>query len=110
MNQLLINFQTSTNDYLRVSSFTRAAILFGKCSSGLFAQILTLNNFLDYRQLNFVSLGSVSVAFLFSLFLPPVQQSIYFDRAVITPSSENIVGTQAQNKNLTYDNVALNHP
>ena len=85
--------KTSTNSYMRVSSITRAAILVGKCSSGLFAQLLTLNDFLDYRQLNFVSLGSVGVAFLFSLFLPPVTQSIYFDRAVNTPSSENITGT-----------------
>ena len=84
--------QTSTESYMKVSSFTRAAILVGKCSSGLFAQILTLNDFLDYRQLNFVSLGSVSVAFVFSLFLPPVKQSIYFDRNVTTPSSENITG------------------
>jgi thiamine transporter 2/3 len=75
-----------------VSSFTRAALLFGRCSSGIFSQILTINDFLDYRQLNFVSLGSVCLALVFSLFLPSVERSIYFDRKEESSSSSQLAG------------------
>ena len=45
------------------------------------SQVLHSLGVLDIRQLNYVSFGSVIVAFLFSLALPPVKQSIYFDNS-----------------------------
>ena len=35
---------------------------------------------MNYHELNYISLASVSMAFILSLFLPSVKQSIYFYR------------------------------
>ena len=75
-----------------MSSLTRAAILVGRFLSGFLSQLLSDNGLLDYHQLNFVSLGSVSLAFLFSLFLPRVSSSIYFDRQTLTPKGDAAAG------------------
>ncbi len=52
----------------------------GKFLSGLLAQILDSLNLLDYRELNYIALSSVSIAFMLSIFLPPVKTSIYFHK------------------------------
>ena len=64
-----------------VSSFSRSALLFGRFCSGLTSQLLSSYGILDYGQLNYVSLGSVSCAFFISLFLPSVGSSIYFNHS-----------------------------
>ena len=53
---------------------------------------------LDYHELNYVSLGSVIVAFVFSLLLPTVSNSIYFDREVnnITPQNTEVTDKTTQ--------------
>ena len=47
---------------------------------------------MDYYLLNYVSLISVSIAFILSTVLPPVRSSIYFHREqpVVDPALENI--------------------
>ena len=62
-----------------MSSLTRSTLLFGRFFSGILSQVLHSLGVLDFRQLNYVSFGSVIIAFLFSLALPPVKHSIYFD-------------------------------
>jgi len=64
--------------YQTVTSFARSAVLFGRFSSGLCSQLLSSLDILDYGQLNYVSLTSVSMAFFISIFLPKVKTSIYF--------------------------------
>lgn len=64
--------------YQTVTSLARSAILFGRFSSGLCSQLLSSLDILDYGQLNYVSLVSVSTAFFICLFLPKVTTSIYF--------------------------------
>ena len=70
--------KVSEDKYKQVSSYARSTLLFGRFSSGLLSQLLSSFNVLDYGQLNYISLGSVSVAFIFSLLLPKVNTSIYF--------------------------------
>ena len=80
--------------YQKVTSFTRVAILLGRFVSGVSSQILVSGTriglpSLDYRQLNFISLTSVSLATVVSFFLPKVNRTLYFHRN--DPSKEQIV-------------------
>ena len=83
-------------DFQRVSSLTRSTLLFGRFFSGVLSQVLNSLGLLDIHQLNYISFGSVIVAFVFSLFLPPVKQSIYFDS-----SGEGTDHQQAEPKSIT---------
>ena len=67
-------------DYLIVSSLTRSAVLTGKFLTGVLAQLLTSLNLCDYKELNYISLACVSMAFVLSWFLPPVKTSVYFHK------------------------------
>jgi len=66
--------------YQQVTSFTRTALLLGRFLSGVLSQLLISLDLLDYRGLNYLSLGMVSVATLSSFFLPSVKTTIYFHR------------------------------
>lgn len=66
--------------YPKVTSYTHSAFLAGKFFAGLLGQILVELEAMNYHQLNYISLGSVSIALVFSVLLPRVQQSIYFHR------------------------------
>ncbi|XP_066255009.1 thiamine transporter 1-like [Euwallacea similis] len=66
--------------YSQVTSHTRAAILGGRAISGILGQILVSFHVMDYRQLNYITFGSMIVATSWSFFLSPVKQSIYFHR------------------------------
>ena len=68
-------------DYKKVSSFTRCAILMGKFISGLLSQLLDSFDVLDYREFNYISLACVSFAFFLSILLPSVKSSVYFHRS-----------------------------
>lgn len=56
--------------YKIATSLTRGALLCGRFLSAALAQTFVSTKVLDYKQLNYVSLGSVSVALVISLFLP----------------------------------------
>ena len=95
--------------YQKVTSFTRVAILLGRFVSGISSQILVSGSrfglpSLDYRQLNFISLSSVSLATIVSFFLPKVSQTLYFHRN--DPSKEQIVEPlNNEDENVQYDNL-----
>ena len=95
--------------YKAVSSWTRTAFLFGRCSSGLCAQLFTSFQILDYKQLNYFALASLSVAAVISLFLPSVPKSIYFHRNIESLDSEKQSGANAAkaSKILTWVNIFL---
>ncbi|XP_068239536.1 thiamine transporter 1 [Palaemon carinicauda] len=80
--------KVSSEHYQKVTSFTRAALLLGRFMSGVLAQTLIATNAMDYHGLNYISLGSVSIAFLIAFLLPPVRTSIYFHRQEYIASSE----------------------
>lgn len=67
--------------YKKVTSYTYSAIFAGRFLGGVVAQLLVSFDIMDFHQLNYISLTCVSVAVIFSFFLPSVQQSIYFHRA-----------------------------
>jgi thiamine transporter 2/3 len=79
-------------DYLKVSSFTRMALLLGKFITGSLSQILDSFDLMDYRELNYISLSSVSFAFIISFFLPAVKNSVYFYKK----SKENLESAVVQ--------------
>ena len=66
--------------YQKVTSLTRVALLMGRFLSGVLAQSLTSLGVMDYKQLNFITVGSVSCATVVSVFLPAVGNTIYFHR------------------------------
>jgi len=60
---------------------------------------------MDYYELNYLSLGFVSVAFAFVLFLPSVQQSIYFHRE----EQSQAVASDSSDKDNTSQPVSTNN-
>ena len=66
------------DDYLLISSLTRMALLLGRFMTGSLSQLLNSLGLCDYRELNYISLTSVSVAFFISWLLPSVKSSVYF--------------------------------
>jgi len=66
--------------FQKVTSYTRLSVLLGKGIGDLTGQILLSTNTANLLQLNYVSLGSVTLAVVVSLFLPKVPGSVFSDR------------------------------
>jgi len=64
--------------YQIVTSYTYSAIYIGNLFAAVVSQFLVSFNWMDYFELNYLSLAGTSLAFVIALFLPPVRQSIYF--------------------------------
>ncbi|XP_076282411.1 thiamine transporter 1-like [Lasioglossum baleicum] len=67
--------------YQEVTSHTKAASLFGRCMSGIIAQLTVSFDLLDYHQLNYLTISAITFAMLWAFFLPSVGKSIYFHRS-----------------------------
>lgn len=88
----------SPEHYQRVSGYCRAITLVAYTAASVLAQVLvSLVNF-SYFYLNVISLTSVSVAFLSSLFLPMPRKSMFFhakaSKDIQKPSSMNAVSDE----------------
>ena len=72
----------SPEHYQRVSSYVRSMFLMGRFVNGVLGQLLySLSKNADILYtLNVISMGSVSVATVISLFLPKIESSTYFHR------------------------------
>lgn len=66
--------------YLTVSSHTRAALLAGKCVSGVLGQALLTTKTMGLRDLHKISFGTQIAATIWAFLLPPVKNSLYFNR------------------------------
>ncbi|XP_055920830.1 folate-like transporter 2 [Eupeodes corollae] len=66
------------DQYQKVTGNTRAAMLAGKFLAGIIAQILLSAELMNYRDLNFLSLGTQIVSLFIGIGLPSVRKSIYF--------------------------------
>lgn len=64
--------------YLKVTSHTRAALLCGRFTSGVLAQVLYNTKLMNIRELNFITLAAQVAATCWAFFLPSVQKSVYF--------------------------------
>lgn len=81
--------QVPRANYLAVSSHTRAALLLGRCVSGVLAQLLVYTNWMNIPQLNYITLITQIAASLFAVILPAVSHSIYFHRSASNNSVSN---------------------
>ncbi|KYN13471.1 Thiamine transporter 2 [Trachymyrmex cornetzi] len=70
--------QVDKTHYQDVTSYTKGACLFGRSMSGIIAQLTASFDLLNYHQLNYLTLSAIGIATIWSFFLPPVGQSIYF--------------------------------
>jgi thiamine transporter 2/3 len=68
------------DEYKKVTSYTYTAILVGNFGAAVLSQFLVSSKWMNYHQLNYLTLGGVSIALIIALFLPRVQKSIYFYR------------------------------
>lgn len=68
--------------YLKVTSHTRAALLCGRFTSGVLAQVLYNTKLMDIRELNFITLAAQVAATFWAVFLPSVPRSVYFNQIV----------------------------
>ncbi|XP_062933042.1 thiamine transporter 2-like [Cynocephalus volans] len=68
----------SPEHYQRVSGYCRSVTLVAYTAASVLAQLLVSLANLSYFYLNVISLASVCVAFLLSLFLPMPQKSMFF--------------------------------
>uniref|UniRef100_A0A1L8DE13 Putative micronutrient transporter folate transporter family n=1 Tax=Nyssomyia neivai TaxID=330878 RepID=A0A1L8DE13_9DIPT len=66
--------------YSKVTSHTKAAILCGRFIAGSLGQFLVHLNFMNYRELNYITLAAQILATVWAVFLPSVQESVYFHR------------------------------
>ena len=73
--------------YQVVTSYTRAAVLLGRMMSGVVGQLLISFKVTDYLTLNYVSLGSVSIAFLVAFAVPKAHGNVFGTVVSSEPSS-----------------------
>lgn len=86
--------------FQEVTSHTKAASLFGRCLSGIIAQLTVSFGILNYHQLNYITVSAVSFATLWACFLPSVGQSIYFHKKDENYDSTSNRITTAQSNDL----------
>ncbi|KAF4521486.1 hypothetical protein B566_EDAN001783 [Ephemera danica] len=87
-----------------VSGHTRAAYLMGRFVSSVAAQALVSTETMDYKELNYITLGAMFVATAWAFLLPPVQSSLYFHRSegnAISNTLENQENSLSLNENAT---------
>lgn len=83
--------KVSKEHYLTVTSHSRAALLTGKCMSGIIGQLLVKIDLMNIRQLNYITLFAQIGATIIGFLLPRVEQSIYFNQInIVDESNENI--------------------
>ncbi|XP_017083787.2 thiamine transporter 1 [Drosophila eugracilis] len=66
--------------YPRVTSHTRAAMFAGKLVSGITSQLMLYLELMNYKELNYITLGTQIIAMLWAFGLPRVDRSLYFHR------------------------------
>ena len=52
----------------------------GKFVAAATGQILVFYEVMDYKQLNYLTLGAQILAFVWAFFIPPVKKSLYFNK------------------------------
>lgn len=72
--------KVSKEHYSVVTSHTRAALLVGRFASGVLSQILMHFKVMGIHELNYLTLAAQVIATVFAIFLPKVNESIYFYR------------------------------
>uniref|UniRef100_A0A7E4VIU5 Thiamine transporter 2 n=1 Tax=Panagrellus redivivus TaxID=6233 RepID=A0A7E4VIU5_PANRE len=81
-----IYVKVDRSKYSRVTAWTRAALLAGKCTSYVLAEVLILTKAASYQTLNYITISALGLAFTLALFLPQVSW-----KAVVTRNIEGQV-------------------
>ncbi|KAH8374643.1 thiamine transporter 1 [Drosophila serrata] len=92
--------------YPRVTSHTRAAMFAGKLVSGITSQLMLYLDLMNYKQLNYITLGTQIIAMLWAFGLPKVHKSLYFHREKINTD----IDQQTQLPGEDNLDVAVPHP
>lgn len=83
--------------YQKVSSHTRAAIMAGRFLAAVISQLLVGLDWMDYRELNYISLAAQVLATVWAISLPGVQTSVYFHRHRPTENSNLVKAANTSN-------------
>jgi solute carrier family 19 (thiamine transporter), member 2/3 len=95
--------------YQKVTSHTHAATFAGKFIGGTMSQILVYFKWMDYRQLNYLTLATQTMATVWALFLPNVKTSQYFHRPTTNQSLVMHEGdNEEDNRRLASNKLAHN--
>lgn len=76
--------------YQLVTSYTRAAVLFGTMMSGVVGQLLVSFKVTDYLTLNYISLGSVATGCVITLALPKASGNVFVTETGSEPTEEQM--------------------
>lgn len=91
-------------NYIKVTSYTRVAMLIGKLIASISGQALIYFSLMDYRDLNYITLAAQIMATAWAFFLPGSKTSLYFHRKRETGSMEDGLN-EDQNAVGTTDNI-----
>lgn len=83
--------------YQKVSSHTRAAIMAGRFIAAVISQVLVGLDWMDYRELNYISLAAQVLATVWAVSLPGVKTSVYFHRNRPTETSNLVKAAATSN-------------
>ncbi|XP_069474084.1 thiamine transporter 2-like isoform X2 [Ambystoma mexicanum] len=86
----------STDHYQRVTSYCRSISLVGYTAGSVIGQLLVSLAGVSYYYLNVISLVSVSVAFITSLFLPMPKRTMFFHKKLAIEAAETSSGVNTQ--------------
>ncbi|GAB0099077.1 thiamine transporter 1 [Sergentomyia squamirostris] len=75
--------------FSKVTSHTRAALLTGRFLAASSGQLLIYMQWMNYRELNYITLGAQILATIWAFFLPSVRTSVYFHRKVSSMEQRN---------------------
>ncbi|XP_071122972.1 thiamine transporter 1-like [Mytilus edulis] len=87
----------SNEHYKVITSFTRAAILIGRFAAYLTGQLLVSFNVMDYKQLNIISMVSVSLAFILAVTLRRPSNSDIF-HSTLHDKNKDVTNKESDNK------------
>ena len=90
--------KVTADHFNKVASFTRAATLIGKFVAYLMGQLFVSFDVMNFYHLNFISFGSVCVAFLIAIFLPRARYSEIFHQYRQQPEEHEDVANDLQQK------------
>jgi len=96
------------DNFKKVTSYVHTAIIIGNLVAALSAQTLISTELLDIRQLTFITLGSCIAALILALFLPHVQQSIYFHNTTTAEGDEETQNQHKRNGSLIPETPVVN--
>ncbi len=103
--QTYIYAQVEREHFKKATSYIYSATFLGTFASALLSQLLLSFNLLNIRELNFISLGGVSVALVSTFFLPRVPKNVSAGPGLpLLPKLQLIISTLWRDFKAAYSN------